>query len=99
MGQLENQDWTLDWTLDWKKKIAFSKNSPVQSSPVQSPGQVSNWPWFVCLFGLKTGINFAHFGLESGMVFEGTMGVYVSIPNEYANLKGFLRTLFVCVLT
>ena len=27
-------------------------------------------------FGLKTGIYFAHFGLESGMVFEGTMGVY-----------------------
>ena len=23
-------------------------------------------------FGLKTGIHFAHFGLESGMVFEGT---------------------------
>ena len=22
--------------------------------------------------GLKTGINFAHFGLESGMVFQGT---------------------------
>ena len=27
------------------------------------------------LFGLKTGIHFAHFGLESGMVFEGTTGV------------------------
>ena len=25
-------------------------------------------------FGLKTGIHFAHFGLESGMVFEGTTG-------------------------
>ena len=24
------------------------------------------------LFGLKTGIHFAHFGLESGTVFEGT---------------------------
>ena len=37
-------------------------------------------------FGLKTGIHFAHFGLESGMVFEGTtecMNVLiVSIPNE-----------------
>ena len=37
--------------------------------------------------GLKTGIQFAHFGLESGIVFEGTKGVYertftVSIPNE-----------------
>ena len=35
-------------------------------------------------FGLKTGINFAHFGLESGVVFEGTTLVFiVSIPNEY----------------
>ena len=42
-------------------------------------------------FGLKTGIHFAHFGLESGMVFAGAPGVYeriyrpgfiVSIPNE-----------------
>ena len=40
---------------------------------------------FLRRFGLKTGINLAHFGLESGMVFEGTTGVYerisiVSIP-------------------
>ena len=27
-------------------------------------------------FGLKRGIDFAHFGLESGMVFKGTMGVH-----------------------
>ena len=25
-----------------------------------------------CRFGLKTGIHFAHFDLESGMVFQGT---------------------------
>ena len=41
---------------------------------------------FLHRFGPKTGINFAHFGLESGMVFEGTtecMNVLiVSIPNE-----------------
>ena len=29
---------------------------------------------FLCRFGLQTGIHFAHFGLESGMVFEGTTG-------------------------
>ena len=34
---------------------------------------------FLGLFGLKTGIHFAHFGLESGMVFEGTTGVYERI--------------------
>ena len=28
------------------------------------------------VFGLKTGIHFAHFGLESSVVFEGTTGVY-----------------------
>ena len=31
---------------------------------------------FLRLFGLRTGIDFAHFGLELGMVFEGTAGVY-----------------------
>ena len=42
---------------------------------------------FLSHFGLKTGIHFAYFGLESGMVFEGTTGVYECIyrfiiPNE-----------------
>ena len=32
--------------------------------------------WSLCLFGLETGIDFVHFGLESGMIFEGTTGVY-----------------------
>ena len=31
--------------------------------------------WFLRRFGLKTGIGFAHFGLELGMVFEETTGV------------------------
>ena len=34
---------------------------------------------FLRRFGLKTGLHFAHFGLESGMVFEGTMGAYECI--------------------
>ena len=38
-----------------------------------------HWVGFLRRFGLKTGINFAHFGLESGMVFEGTTGVYERI--------------------
>ena len=41
---------------------------------------------FLRLFCLKTGIHFAHFDLESGMVFDGSteyMNVFiVSIPNE-----------------
>ena len=31
---------------------------------------------FLGRFGLKTGIDFAHFGLESGMVYKGTTVVY-----------------------
>ena len=37
------------------------------------------WVWFLGLFGLKTGIDFAQFGLESGMAFEGTTETYESI--------------------
>ena len=37
----------------------------------ESPHQVG----FLRRYDLKTGIHFAHFGLESGMVFEGTTGV------------------------
>ena len=36
---------------------------------------------FLRRFGLKTGINFAHFGLESGMVFEGTTEGYYGSRN------------------
>ena len=34
---------------------------------------------FLGLFGLKKAIQFAHFGLELGMVLEGTTGVYERI--------------------
>ena len=34
---------------------------------------------FLRRFGLKTGIHFDHFGLESGMVFKGITGVYEGI--------------------
>ena len=34
---------------------------------------------FVSRFGLKTGLHFAHLGLESGIVFDGTTGVYERI--------------------
>ena len=42
---------------------------------------------FFCRFGLKMDIDFAYFGLNSSIVFEGiqeSMNVFViSIPNEY----------------
>ena len=63
---------------------------------------------FLGLFGLKTGINFAHFGLESGMVFEGTIreciGTYLSFQfqiNEKERNMGIrsrFENFFVCVL-
>ena len=34
---------------------------------------------FLHRFGLKTGIHLAPFGLESGMIFKGTTGVYERI--------------------
>ena len=34
---------------------------------------------FLRRLGLKTGVHFAHVGLESGMAFEGTTGVYDGI--------------------
>ena len=34
---------------------------------------------FLRRFALKTGIDFTHFGLGLGMVFEGTTGVYEGI--------------------
>ena len=37
---------------------------------------------FLRCFGLKKGIHFADFGLESGMVFEGTTGVYEHICHK-----------------
>ena len=40
---------------------------------------------FLRRFGLKMGIHFAHFGLESGMVFEGTAGINESIYRSNSN--------------
>ena len=63
---------------------------------------------FLRRFGLKTGMHFAHFVLESGMVFEGTTGVYERIYRfqfqmskkkiEICELEMHLMNLFVCVL-
>ena len=67
---------------------------------------------FLRRFGLKTVIHFVHFGLESGVVFEGTtecMNVFiVSIPNEQASKQereicefemDLNNVFFFCVLT
>ena len=41
-------------------------------------------------FGLKTVIHFAHFGLESGMVFEGTTRVHEGIYRFNSVLKNLM---------
>ena len=43
------------------------------------PHRVGFWP----CFGLQTGIRFPYFGLESGMVFEGTTGVYERFNSKW----------------
>ena len=50
--------------------------------------------WFVHRFGLKTGIDFAHLGLESGIVFEGTTGMYEAIK-----LEAFIKTGFIWIVS
>ena len=58
------------------------------ATPLHKPHRYVPPPrvWFLRRFGLKTGIHFAYFGLELGMVFEGTtecVNVFiVPIPNE-----------------
>ena len=49
--------------------------------------------WFLGLFGLKTGIHITHFGLESGMVFEGTTGAYEHIYRFNSKL---IRNIEIC---
>ena len=49
---------------------------------------------FLRRFGLKTGIDFAHFGLESGIVFEGTTGTYVRIYRF--NSKWIRKKIEIC---
>ena len=50
--------------------------------------------WFLRRFGLKTGIDFVHFGLESGMVFEETNSKRIRKKEKDANSKWILRNLF-----
>ena len=65
--------------MDFKRPGGTPLYEPYKYVPPQRVGVLG-------LFSLKTGIHFAHFGLESGVVFEGTtecMNVFIfSIPNE-----------------
>ena len=71
-----------------RTKIVYDPGGGGGGTPLSNPCRYlpPHRVGFLRRFGLKTGINFAHFGLESGMVFEETtecMNVFiVSIPNE-----------------
>ena len=59
---------------------------------------------FLFRSGLKMGIDFVHFGLESGMVFEGTTGMYdihvvfiISIPNDIRETEKYVNSYFLAV--
>ena len=59
--------------------------------------------WFLPGFGLKTGVDFAHFGLDLGMVFEGTQWcmdvLVISVSIEYERkLEWIFRNLFLGIL-
>jgi len=60
------------------------------------------WVGFLRRFGLKTVIHFAHFGLESGMVFEGATGVSQRIKimskkeREICEFEMDWKNVFVC---
>ena len=79
-----------------RKNINFPEGTPSYLPPQRE--------WFLGLFGLKTGIHFAYFGLESGMVFKGTTRVYegiycfnsklVRMKEKYANSKMDFRNFF-----
>ena len=51
---------------------------------------------FLLCFGRETGIHFPQFGLQSGMVFEGTTRVYERFNSK---LELDLKNCFVCALS
>ena len=60
-----------------------------ESTPLYKPYKYvpSHRIWFLGLFGLKTGIHFAQFGLKSSMVFDGTTGAYERVHVYRFNSK------------
>ena len=50
--------------------------------------------WFLSRFGLKTGIDFDHYGLKSGMVYKGTTGAYKRICLLQQQQQQQQQTLF-----
>ena len=86
----------------WARTADYSRPGCLGGTPLYKPYKYVPPPWIG--FGGRFGLDFAHFGLESGMGFEGTTGVYeciyrcsskwVSHKEKYANSKCIFRNLF-----
>ena len=62
------------------QKVTFYQTDLVNAKPGGGVlPYISDGGMFFAPFGLKTGIDFVHFGPQSSMVFEGTTGVYERI--------------------
>ena len=53
--------------------------------------------WFLSRFGLKTGIDFDHYGLKSGMVYKGTTGAYKRTVNDRISAAALISNLYLGV--
>ena len=73
--------WQCKYEFFFRNKRNLKYTLPGGSTPIYKPYSYvpPHRVGFLRRFGLKTGIHFAHFGLESGMGFEGTTGVYERI--------------------
>ena len=74
---------TMCYTSVEKERIYFRRKNSIPGggggrSPLYSyvPPQ---WVWFLSPFGLKTGVDFDHYGLKSGVVYNGATGAYKRI--------------------
>ena len=77
VNQIERHKFYLNELLNKSSRTEIQSNK-VEERTFGTPCRYvpPHWVGFLRRFGLKTGIHFAQFGLESGMAFEGTTGVY-----------------------
>ena len=67
-------------------RLWLNPRPPAGGTPLYKPSAAPKGKVFAP-FGLKTGIHFSHSGLELGMVFEGTTGVYERIRKSNIRIR------------
>ena len=67
-------------------RLGLNPRPPAVGTPLYKPSAAPKGRGFAP-FGLKTGIHFSHFGLELGMVFEGTTGLYERIRKSNIRIR------------